>query len=108
MHSDRGVESPSKLPERWGLSAKVQVECANLYSVNNMNVDRYITIMLASMYPKHKASITTVQFYDEDKARVKHIITIQIISHDGTKTKTKCYSKRQLIQELIKWQGEGE
>ncbi len=72
-----------------------------------MSMDRYITIMLANMYPEHKASITTVQYYDDNKARVNNIITIQITNQDGTKIKTKCYNKRQVIEELIKWHKEG-
>lgn len=71
-----------------------------------MNIDRYIEIMLVNMYPRHKVSITTVQYYDADKARVNKVISIQITNQDGIRTKIKCYNNRKVIKELIKWHSE--
>lgn len=66
-------------------------------------MDKYIKIMLIKLSNKYdKVTITHIQSYNKEKNKLVNIYKFRI--KDKRKVKSiDCYSKRTLVQEMMKW-----
>lgn len=66
-------------------------------------MDKYIKIMLIKLSNKYdKVTITHIQSYNREKNKLINIYKL-VIKNKGKVRTIDCYSKRTLVQEMIKW-----